>query len=256
MERSDDRLEGDDAASDAGGVGGNRSNPHAVELLARIALERLARREETAELSRDFLESLCGLLMSGDYPAAERIVEAMTADRPGHARLADGILTATARHLGRKWETDEASFAEVSIGVAQIFRLNQAFGQRNRPLTRSLDRRLALFATLPGQAHNLGLVLAAEAFRQEDWQVTLLLDTPSLGIQERVRRLRPEAVGLSVSDSDRKHRHARLIGELHALPLQFQVLLGGGAARDLARTLPKAVRVTVVSDIASALRAV
>jgi hypothetical protein len=62
-------------------------------------------------------------------------------------------------------------------------------------------------------------VLAAEAFRQADWQVTLLLDTSMGMVIDRVRRLRPEAVGLSVSNLDRKHQLEHLIGDLQALPL-------------------------------------
>jgi methanogenic corrinoid protein MtbC1 len=253
MDRS---YDGQYREEETGGTVAGRAGVSAIESLARVALERVAQRDGTAEYSPEFIESLCVMLMAGDYAGAERALVRVTANRPGHARLADGILAAAARNLGRKWDEDAASFAEVSIGVAQIMRLNQAFGQRHKPVTRRIDRRMALFATLPGQAHNLGLVLAAEAFRQQDWQVTLLLDTPGLEVVERARRLRPEAVGLTVSSVDRKHKHANLVNELRALPWPFRILLGGSAARDLSRTLPKRSRVKVVSDITSALRAV
>lgn len=253
MDRSDD---GQYREEESDGTVAGRQSESAIEKLARVALDRMARNDTTAEYSAGFIESLCILLMAGDYAAAERILRRITANRPGHAQLADGILAAAARNLGRKWDDDAASFAEVTIGVAQIMRLNQTFGQRYRPLTRRVDQRLAVFATLPGQAHNLGLVLAAEAFRQENWQVSLLLDSPGLVILDRVRRLRPEAVGLTLSSVDRKHRHAHLIRDLHALPYQTRILLGGSEARPLVRSLPKTSRVSVVSDIASALRAV
>ncbi|MCU4654890.1 cobalamin B12-binding domain-containing protein [Roseibacterium sp. SDUM158016] len=214
----------------------------------------MAGREAPADLSPAFLESFCRLLMAGEYRAAERILRTMTESRARHSRMADGILAAAARHLGAKWENDEASFGEVSIGVAQIFRLNQAFGQRNLPWVRNTDQRLAVFATLPGQGHNLGLVLAAEAFRQENWQVDLLLDTPGHDVVERVRRMRPEAVGLSISTFDRKHQMAHLVGELRALPIWFRIMLGGTAAAELAETLPKGWRVEVVQGIDTALR--
>lgn len=225
----------------------------AVERLACIALERLAEGGAPPDLSPEFLESFCTLLMAADYRSAERLLEAMTRGRQDYAGIADGILSAAARHLGEKWQADEVSFGDVSIAVAQIFRLNQTFGDRHTPWTRARDRRLAVFATLPGQVHNLGIVLAAEAFRLEDWQVTLLLDAPRRDIVERVRRMRPEAVGLSVSLNDRGHHVAQLIRELRALPLQFRLLLGGAGASGLARTLPLAWQVTVVSDIGSAL---
>ena len=55
--------------------------------------------------------------------------------------------------------------------------------------------RQAVFATVPGQSHNLGLVLATEAFREVDWQVTLLLDASTAHILDRVRRLAPRGGG-------------------------------------------------------------
>jgi methanogenic corrinoid protein MtbC1 len=247
------RWEDDDAA---GGMPRRVASPEGVEALARVALERLARRDSAAAVPPALLEGFCTLLAAADYRGAERMLAAATRGRPGHVRMADGILSAAARRLGEKWEADEMSFAEVSIAVAQIFRLNQAFAQRNAPWTRQGDRRLALFAMLPGQVHNLGIVLAAEAFRQQDWQVTLLLDTPGRDILERVRRMRPEAVGLSVSVNDRTHHVEYLLRELRALPLQFAILLGGAGAAGLAARVPKKWRVTVVTDIATALNAV
>ncbi len=227
--------------------------PEAVERLACIALDRLTERGADADMSPEFLESFCTLLMAADYRAAERVLHAITRGRQDYAGIADGILSAAARHLGEKWQDDEVSFGDVSIAIAQVFRLNQAFGHRHAPWTRAPDRHLAIFATLPGQVHNLGIVLAAEAFRLEDWQVTLLLDIPRRDIVERVRRMRPETVGLSVNVNDRSHHVAQLIRELRALPLQFRLLLGGGAAPGLVVTLPRSWKVTVVTDIASAL---
>jgi methylmalonyl-CoA mutase cobalamin-binding subunit len=148
----------------------------------------------------------------------------------GYARVADGLLSAAARRLGEMWQRDELSFFEVSIAVSLIFRLNHDHAQRHVPIAREPDLRQAVFATLPGQAHNLGLVLAAEAFRQADWQVTLLLDSATGLILDRVRRLRPEIVGLSVSNLDRTHQVERLISDLRALAGRFRILLGGTAA--------------------------
>jgi MerR family transcriptional regulator, light-induced transcriptional regulator len=258
----DDRADG--SAGDAGQAAprpfdaepaaASRVAPGPVEALARLALARLAERPGRNDLSPAFLDSFCTLLLEGNYRATERILETMTGGRAGYAEAADGILAAAARHLGEKWQEDGASFAEVSVAVAQIFRLNQAFGQRHTPWTRISGQRLAIFATLPAQAHNLGIVLAAEAFRQQGWQVKLLLDTTGKDVVERVRRMRPEVVGLSVSVNDRRHQVEYLVGELRALPLRFRVLVGGSAARDFAANVPRGWRVEVVTDIATALR--
>jgi hypothetical protein len=126
---------------------------------------------------------------------AERDAEGRGAAAGG---LCDGRRRPPERVGAAAWArcgSDELSFLEVSIAVSLIFRLNHDHAQRHVPIAREPDLRQAVFATLPGQAHNLGLVLAAEAFRQADWQVTLLLDCPTGVILDRVRRLRPEIGG-------------------------------------------------------------
>jgi methanogenic corrinoid protein MtbC1 len=224
--------------------------------LARSTLDRMAVRLGDAPVSDAFVESFCEVLRTGNKIAAERMLKAATLRRAGYSTVADGLLSAAARRMGEMWQNDEVSFLEVSIAVSMIFRLNHEHAQRHVPVARQPGLRHAVFATLPGQAHNLGLVLAAEAFRQADWQVSLLLDTSMGMVLDRVRRLRPEAVGLSVSNLDRKHQLEHLIGDLQMLPLSFAILLGGSAADEVYQTLPRPRGVVVVHDIESALAAV
>lgn len=228
----------------------------AITGLARRALDRVAGRLGATEMSPECVESFCRLLTSGNAIGAERVLRAAAQRRQGYAQVADGLLSAAARRLGEMWEQDKVSFFEVSIAVSLIFRLNHDHAQRNLPIRRDPRLRQAVFATVPGQAHNLGLVLAAEAFRQADWQVMLLLGS-SLGlILDRVRRLRPEAVGLSVSNLDRRHQLETLIDDLRALPFPARILLGGTAADEMIAALARPHGVVVVHDIRSALDAV
>jgi methanogenic corrinoid protein MtbC1 len=246
---------GDDDRSDD--RGGGPATP-SVEALARAAIARLAGEGAGAgagepALSEEAIEGFCALLVAGDYRGAEKMLTGLTARRQSYARIADGLLTEAARRLGTRWEEDRLSFADVSVAIAQIFRLNQAFRQRNVPLRRGPER-LALFVTLPGQSHNLGLVLAAEAFRTAGWQVDLRLDTPMLDAVETARRLRPELVGLTISREDKAHQLELLTTELRDLPVRLRIMVGGRGAEAFARRLPPGRIDRVVTDIASALR--
>jgi methanogenic corrinoid protein MtbC1 len=227
--------------------------PDRVSSLAHHVLARLADRGASAPVSDACLDAFCTVLCSNDAEAADRLLSSVLAGRAGYAKLADGILSAAARRVGARWQADLVSFADVSIAVGQILRLSQSHAQRHVPLAIDRTQRQALFVTLPGQAHNLGLILAAEAFRQADWQVTLMLDTSAQDVLERARRIRPRTVGLSLSRLDRAHQIHGLISELYDLPYRVRVVLGGGAARDFAATLPRDWNVAVADDICSAL---
>ena len=243
-------------AAQTGDAPGERIDPTSVEALARAAIQRLAaeaaQRGAMVPLPEAELDRFCALLVSGDFAAAEAMMRRLTALRPDYAQIADGLLSQAARRLGRGWDEDGLSFGDVSMAIGQIFRLNQMFRRRHVPLARP-SGRLALFATLPGQHHNLGLVLAAEAFRRDGWEVDLRLDTPTAEIVALVRRLRPELVGLTTSRQTRNPQLAHLIAQLRALPNRTRIMLGGGEARQLADSLPRRHVDHVVIDIASAL---
>lgn len=246
-----------DSAVDAGSDG-RSINPGSVEWLARAAIARLAREAAvragaSPPLPESVVAGFCEHLVAGDYAAAEAVVRRLTTHSQDYAKIADGLLSRAARRLGESWEADKLSFADVSVAVAQIFRLNQAFRQRNVPLVRGPER-LGIFATIPGQPHNLGLVLAAEAFRGEGWQIDLRLDTPARDIIEIARRQRPALIGLTISREDRRHQMAHLILSLRALPMPIRIMLGGRGALGLARILPRGQIDRVVTDITSALR--
>jgi methanogenic corrinoid protein MtbC1 len=227
--------------------------PDRVTSLAQHILLRLGNKGPTPAVSDAFLDGFCTLLASGDGEAADRLLHSMLAGRAGYAQLADGILSATARRLGERWQSNLISFADVSIAVGQILRLSQSHAQRHVPLNIDRAQSQALFVTLPGQAHNLGVILAAEAFRQADWQVTLLLDTPALEILDRARRIRPKMVGVTLSSLDRAHQIRGLIAALRDLPYRVRVILGGRAASEFAASLPQDWDVVVAQDICSAL---
>jgi methanogenic corrinoid protein MtbC1 len=225
-----------------------------VESLARAVLDRVADRSRSNGPSDYFIDRLCIVLVSGDYAASEALLRSRIAWRADYAELADEVLSAAARALGRKWESDTLSFAEVTVAISQILRLNQTFSRRHVPISRSDAERVALFATIEGQGHSLGIVLAAEAFRQRDWHIEMILEQRERTILDRVVRLRPEVLGLTVSGSDRMTRIGFLVREVNRLPVPVTILLGGQGAAKLAAALPAERKVRVVTDIVSALR--
>jgi len=229
----------------------------ALRDVVRRALERVAARKVAAEpiASEEFVGGICTLLLAGERDTAEAMVRSRIARRQRYAELADGVLAACARTLGARWDADEISFAEVALAMTELHRLHQRVGRRYVPISRRPDVPHAVFATLPRQSHTFGIILAAEGFRQNGWEVDLQLDTLAKRIVERVRRLRPDAVGLTVSRSDPPQPLRLLIGQVTKLPFRVPILLGGNGAQALCESLPPMSSVRVVTDIESALKA-
>jgi DNA-binding transcriptional MerR regulator len=109
------------------------------------------------------------------------------------------VLLPLLRELGRRWETSEGSVAEEHFFS---FYLRNKIGARFHHRPRRLARGAPAFiaACLPGERHEVGLLLFAIAAHEEGFQPILLgADAPLEELPIAVRRARARAIVLSGS---------------------------------------------------------
>ncbi len=112
------------------------------------------------------------------------------------------LLAPAAHHLGTLWETDEASFTDVTIGLTHLQQL-----VRELAPTFELDQRFggsghrAVLAPAPGDQHVFGLILLEEFFRRAGWDVIGAAVSQELDLLELVRNEYVALLGFSIADS-------------------------------------------------------
>lgn len=83
------------------------------------------------------------------------------------------LLAPTARYLGELWSEDLCSFADVTVGLCRLQRvlreLSADFEAGGGP--GGAGRRILLLPS-PGEQHTFGLLMVAEFFRRERWDVS------------------------------------------------------------------------------------
>lgn len=72
-------------------------------------------------------------------------------------------------------------------------------------------RRSALFATVPGEDHAIGITIAADLFRDAGWEIDLQIATDHDGLIAHIERTRPSIIGLSLSTERRLEDLVRLV---------------------------------------------
>lgn len=149
----------------------------AVRRLAAEVIKRLADRAPVEpltelEVTEEHLDTLCKALIWGDDDECLSLVEDFRARAPTIKSLYVDYLGAAARKLGVWWEEDHASFAEVTIGAGRIYAilriLRPAFYEYH-----DYKSRRAIFASVPGEKHFLGMTFAADLFRAKGWDIAL-----------------------------------------------------------------------------------
>ena len=151
----------------------------AVATLAQEVVRRLAFRmprgiSGDASPTEKDIDRLCAALLSADEIAGDRIILNARRDGASAEVIYLGYVAGAARQLGRMWEEDRASFAEVTLASSRLYRII-------RGLRRFLDRaalqdavdRHVLFALVPGDTHTLGIEIATDLFRRDGWDAEL-----------------------------------------------------------------------------------
>jgi len=194
----------------------------AITSLARDVISRLAemksnRADPTGSavptlIVPQLVDAFCETILGHDPAAPLRFLEEDLA--PSVAKRSDlyEYIACASRELGAKWEAEKVSYLQVTVAAGKLYALVRAVGSdtAERQLANGLEKS-ALFASVPGEQHTLGVTIAAEVFRNAGWDITLVLNQSHEAVIDRAVAVQPPVVGLSISNSDGLDRLARLV---------------------------------------------
>ncbi len=192
--------------------------PDAVEAVANDIVRRLAlltkvaRSVEVPEIDEEQIEAFCDVLVKPDPDAALHFIEDRRAEGLSRQGVYLGYIPGGARCLGERWDRDELSFLQVTCGTGHLYALMRALGSELPLLHRKFDnRRVALFATVPGEDHGIGITVAAGIFRESGWEIDLETGTDHDQLVAHVECTLPKIIGLSLSTERRLEALVRLV---------------------------------------------
>ncbi len=212
-----------------------RTLEHAV--IPRLALTRRDAAMPAQGTAPDEAEAdqLTAIVMRGDLPAALALVAALRGRDVPLERILLEVLAPVARALGELWLADRCDFSTVTIGVCCLQQVvleqhDAAAPCRNQP---DAERRI-LLAPVPGEQHSFGLVIVAELFRRQGWEVCSASGASAREIVALARKQRFGVVGFSLSDEERLPVLAALIHDIRRTSRnpRLGVLVGGNAFLD------------------------
>jgi DNA-binding transcriptional MerR regulator len=192
-----------------------------------------------ADLAAHLKQALDGFDASAGHAALDRVFSAVSLEL-----AITEVIIPYLHDLGERWAEGTASVAQEHFASHLI---------RGRLLGLARDwgadgTYSVVLACLPGEAHDLGLILFGALISRRGWRVTFLgADTPLDTLEATVQQLRPTLVLLATYDAARFHQHADAIAALAAAtpvtlvaPVDDQAVEKIGA-QALARDIDEAV---------------
>lgn len=231
--------------------------PEVVVGFARQVVTRLAATAtEHRPVSPESVSAFCDLLLGPDQNT--RALAFVVERRNAGASIEEiylGYIAPAARLLGERWETDALSPLQVTICAGTLYALMRALRRSSTAFAQQEGGRAALFASVPGEKHGIGVTVAADMFREAGWEIDLQLGLDQARLVDHATRTAPGVIGLSLSTAERLAELVQIVLGLRlAVPQAVIGVAHGGAlrARDIARIADVDL---IFDDAASAVQA-
>jgi methanogenic corrinoid protein MtbC1 len=169
--------------------------------------------------------------LSSDLDASAAVVARLLSEGASIEEIYRLHLAAAARRMGEMWEADAVSFTDVTTGASRILAIMRGLREPFRA-TRSFSERSALFAAVPGEQHTIGITMAADLFRKENWDVELLVGASHDEIIRAVGSSDALVIGLTAHGSQSLPALLRLILAIRIVNPAVHVLVCGNIVNE------------------------
>ncbi len=193
------------------------------------ALKRLLRKEG-AEVWTELVDGIFAAVIRMDAAGIRTLLD--------QARARDGVLPFLRCCVAPLLDRVGMAWAEGQLDIHHEHFLTEVLEDRLRQLRAEQrvqpNSPVILFATLPGERHRLGLLMAALTYAAKGHRTELLgIDLPVANIASAARALKASSVAVSLSIQSSGEPTRRLIQDLQErLPEGCRMIIGGqGAAR-------------------------
>ncbi len=202
-----------------------------VATLAREVIHRLATRDRKLvhiphDPSPQELDALCHALISDDNAAATAIITSVRAEGTPAEVVYLKYLAASARLLGEWWLEDKASFVEVTVGTGRMFAIMRGMRHLFEP-DFNTPHKSAVFASVPGEDHTLGVRMAADLFRKDGWDIALKVGLEHDDLIAEIERMPRSIIGLSIGGRHSVDALSKLVVALHICRPNDPLLVSG-----------------------------
>lgn len=187
--------------------------PDTVKVLTNDIVAHLGKADGMkVEVEPASVEEFCSTLLGYDASAALNFIADRRAEGCDLETIYVGYIAAAARELGARCEDDRISLFDVAMGTGHLYALMRSLRAETEASESDLDvQRYALFATVPGEDHSIGITIAADLFRSEGWEIDLQTGTDHASLLAHAEYSKPRVIGLSLTTERRLDALVRMV---------------------------------------------
>lgn len=190
-----------------------------VMSLAREVISRVGSRENKllrtpAVPSNLEIIALCDALLSQDEAAAAQFIMHLRHDGTKTEDIYLIYMARAARMLGDMWDDNKIDFVTVTLGTGRLLAIMRGM----RPLFETPLRvhgKNAIFASVPGENHTIGVRMATDIFRKDGWEIDLKVGLDHNSLVDQIERQPSGIIGLSIGGKHTMEPLSKLVVALN-----------------------------------------
>ncbi len=186
----------------------------AREVIRRVVSKAGDIEDVTSKPASETLEDLAYALISKDELAGAKLILELRAEGKAAEAIYLAHLAAAARLLGDWWEEDRIDFTKVTLATGRIFAIMRGMKHLFEPAS-IVSTKNALFASVPGEDHTLGVRMAADLFRKDGWDIVLKVGLDHDALVEEIEQSGIGIIGLSISGVHSIEALSKLVVAIH-----------------------------------------
>ena len=196
------------------------------EVVLRL-LNRRKKQSDAGELIAEYdLETFCHALLARNDAGAADMIQKMLRAGASFDTIYLGYVAGSAEKLGIWWEEDRITFVQMTVAAGRILGILRALRHHFRPKRVSLDRS-AVFISVPGEDHVIGVTMMADMLRREGWQISLKIGMSHEDLVEELDHSGFPIIGISASTPGRLIALTQLVVALRIENPGALILVGG-----------------------------
>lgn len=218
-----------------------------VTSLAQEVISRLASRSAASSVG-DAASEMADALASRDQEAGLRLTLRLLSGGADVETVYLSHLAGACRILGQRWQEDTLTSSQVTIAAARVYAIMRGIGSNLTP-KRWPDGRHAVFATVPGERHTLGITMVADLFRRDGWLIDLKVGRSHNELLAELAETDFTILGLSAATPDMLPDLVRLVAAVRVSQPHVKIILSG----HLAETEPRLSSLTDADYVSTKL---
>ncbi len=165
-------------------------------------------------------------LLKGDRRGCMKLTQQMLETRAGFMRIYQDIFQKALYEVGKLWENNRISVASEHMATA----ITESLLNQILPtiVPRHYNGKKIIISSVQGELHKVGAQMICDVFETNGWQSLFLgANTPVEDLQDMLRQLQPDCIGLSMSLYEYAPKLEETLVSIRKESVQMPILLGG-----------------------------